>query len=67
MDQTVHGAKGVMLISQAPPLAVIPRIENDQDQRRHITKRILLFLVVVVVAAACIGVIHFFFKPLIPL
>jgi uncharacterized protein involved in exopolysaccharide biosynthesis len=61
MDQTVHGSKGVFSITQAPPLAVIPYIENDQDHRRYATRRTLLFMTVTLILAAAVAV-NFFFK-----
>jgi uncharacterized protein involved in exopolysaccharide biosynthesis len=63
MDQTVHGAKGVIAITQAPPLAVIPYIENDQDHRKRLTQRILLVLTVVFIVAAFAAAVQFLFKP----
>ncbi|MGD8910577.1 MAG: lipopolysaccharide biosynthesis protein, partial [Chromatiales bacterium] len=64
MDQTVHGAKGVFSITQAPPLAVIPYIENNQDQRRRVTRRTLLLVTVALIIITSAVASHFFIKPL---
>lgn len=41
LDRTVHGAKTVVSLLQAPVLAVIPYIENSRDRRRKALRRAL--------------------------
>ncbi|MES9980316.1 MAG: lipopolysaccharide biosynthesis protein, partial [Candidatus Thiodiazotropha sp. 6PLUC5] len=36
LDQTVYGSKGVMAITQAPPLVVIPYIECSEDPQQQV-------------------------------
>jgi Uncharacterized protein involved in exopolysaccharide biosynthesis len=63
-DQTVRGAKSLMALLNAPPLAVIPYIRNSQDVRR---KRWLIFVILTVLAgivALATALIHFRWMPL---
>ncbi|MGH7926549.1 MAG: hypothetical protein ACREQV_01980, partial [Candidatus Binatia bacterium] len=47
MDRAVHGARGVIGIFQAPPLAAIPYIENSSDRKRKRRRRSLVLLAII--------------------
>ncbi|MEN8133711.1 MAG: hypothetical protein ABFS45_26860, partial [Pseudomonadota bacterium] len=64
MDQTIHGSKEMMAITQVPALAVIPYITNSQDKNRGVTWRIIVILLFMVMIISSVAVIHFFYKPL---
>lgn len=42
LDETVRGAKSVVALLQAPPLAVIPYIANQGDRRRRVARLTLV-------------------------
>ena len=63
-DQTVRGAKAVVELLQAPPLVVVPYIENQQDRRQSMAR---WALVGGVIAAMIVGgaiLVHFEVLPL---
>ncbi|MFW5444437.1 MAG: GumC family protein [Methylococcaceae bacterium] len=64
MDHSIYGAKNLMAITGAPPLIVIPYIENDDDiqQQQTFKRRMIIGLVL----CSVVGVIlfHLFIMPL---
>ncbi|MCU7863502.1 MAG: lipopolysaccharide biosynthesis protein [Candidatus Thiodiazotropha sp. (ex Lucinoma borealis)] len=64
MDQTVYGSKGVIAITQAPPLAVIPYIECSEDHRKKTTNSKMTVFVLIAAVAVTIVSVHLFYKPL---
>jgi len=64
MDKSIHGAKDLVSVTGAPPLAVIPFIENDGDRRRLRRRRYQIAVAVLFVLLAGAAAIHFLFMPL---
>ena len=64
MDQTIHGAKGVLAITQTPPLAIIPYIKNRREVRWHRSKIILLILGLILTIIVGALIVHYFRMPL---
>ena len=64
VDPAVYGQKGVFAITQALPLSSIPYIENNQDRRQRVIRRLILFLTSLLIMAVGTAVIHYFFMPL---
>ena len=64
MDKGLRGARAVLAITGAPPLAVIPYIAIEADRHRR-TRRIRVWIAGVVIALVVgIAAVHFFWKPL---
>jgi len=63
MDRTIRGAKAVTRLLQAPPLSVIPRIENRQDLLRRRNSRRLAIGLPVILLLLIILLVHFFWMP----
>jgi len=64
LDQTVRGAKAVAGLLKAPPLSMIPYIENSKDRRRKRKKLIMGLSVLVVLAIAILLFIYFVWLPM---
>ncbi|MES9851873.1 MAG: lipopolysaccharide biosynthesis protein [Candidatus Thiodiazotropha sp. L084R] len=64
VDQTVYGSKGVMAITKAPPLAIIPYIECSEDHRHHAKNGKLTIFGIIVAVPVMLILIHYFYKPL---
>ncbi|MGB5832510.1 MAG: Wzz/FepE/Etk N-terminal domain-containing protein [Thiohalocapsa sp.] len=64
LDKGLRGAKAVLAITGAPPLAVIPYIGVPEDRRRRVRKRAVLAGAAAVCAVAGVAAVHFFFMPL---
>lgn len=64
MDRTLHGAKSVARLLQAPPLSVIPYIENRRDQKQKRAKRVLAVVAPVLLLLITLALIHFFWMPI---
>jgi polysaccharide chain length determinant protein (PEP-CTERM system associated) len=64
VDQSVYGNKGVMAITNTPPLAVIPYIMTNEDIKRHKSNGILILPALLVTIIAILVAVHFFFMPL---
>ncbi len=63
MDRTIRGAKAVTRLLQAPPLSVIPRIENRQDLLRRRNSRRWAIGLPVILLLLIILLAHFFWMP----
>ncbi|MES9929423.1 MAG: hypothetical protein ABW158_15045 [Candidatus Thiodiazotropha sp. 6PDIVS] len=64
IDQAVYGSKGVISITKAPPLAVIPYIEcNEEHQQQSAEGKLVLIGLVAAISVALFS-IHIFYKPL---
>jgi len=64
LDKGIRGARKVQLITQAPPLAVIPFIPTTADRRRRIRKRAVMIGTMVLLIGAGIAAVHFLLMPL---
>ncbi|MCU7862257.1 MAG: lipopolysaccharide biosynthesis protein [Candidatus Thiodiazotropha sp. (ex Lucinoma kastoroae)] len=64
MDQTVYGSKGVIAITNAPPLAVIPYIECSEDHRQKATSSKLAIFGLMAAITVTLASVHLFYKPL---
>ena len=64
MDDSIHGARGVVEAVGMPPLAVIPYITNRADHRRNLARRLFRSLLFLAVIGGGAALIHFFFMPL---
>ena len=64
MDTAVRGSRGVMAITGAPPLAVIPYIVTDADLSARRRRRRLWMLAFLAVLGVGVAVLHFVFGPL---
>ncbi|MES9830705.1 MAG: lipopolysaccharide biosynthesis protein [Candidatus Thiodiazotropha sp. DIVDIV] len=64
MDQTVYGSKGIIEVTKAPPLAVIPYIEIDKDIQKRTANGKYLVTGVMSFAVLILVVIHNTYKPL---
>lgn len=64
MDKSIRGGKALARVTGAPPLVVIPYLDNGADvQRRHTLRRRLL-VAAAITAVVLVVYVHFFFKPL---
>jgi uncharacterized protein involved in exopolysaccharide biosynthesis len=63
-DTTVRGARGVMNVIGAPPLAVIPYIVTREESAKRRRRRILWLLAILIALGAGIALAHFVFGPL---
>ncbi|MCG7889642.1 MAG: lipopolysaccharide biosynthesis protein [Candidatus Thiodiazotropha endolucinida] len=64
MDQTVYGSKGIIAITKAPPLAVIPYIECSDDHRQRNTGGAMTVSGLLAVIGVILISVHVFYKPL---
>lgn len=63
MDQTVRGAKAVTRLFNAPPLSMIPYINNSKDRRRNQKKSRIVLSVFVTVIIMVLLSIYFLLLP----
>ncbi len=64
LDQTVRGAKAITGLLKAPPLSMIPYIENRKDRRRKRRKFIIGLSTSVVLTLAVILFLYFVWLPM---
>lgn len=64
MDQAVYGAKGVIEISKAPPLAEIPYIKNKEDNQKKLINAKVVLLGLLAMVITLLLTVHLFYKPL---
>jgi len=64
LDKGLRGARAVMMITGAPPLAVIPYIGVAAERRRRTRRRFALAGAAVLCAVGGIAAVHFFVMPL---
>ena len=64
MDDAIHGPKDIEKITGAPPLAVIPYLETDEDIAAKKRRKALYVIAVVLALGALLAAVHFFFRPL---
>ena len=64
LDKGVHGARAVLAITGAPPLAAIPYIVTPADRRRRVMRSLIWLVGVVATLAVGAAVVHFFVMPL---
>ncbi len=64
LTKAVYGARGVAALLGAPPLAVIPYVENAGDRRRRRWKRAGMALVILTVIAVAVAFVHLRIVPL---
>jgi len=63
-DRTLYGARAVARLLQAPPLSVIPRIRNREDERRKRKRTIIVMISVILGLALILAIVHFLWMPL---
>jgi hypothetical protein len=64
LDKGLRGARAVLTLTGAPPLAVIPYIETQADRRRRVRRVWIWILGVIAFLVAGAAAVHFFWKPL---
>ncbi len=64
LDHTLHGPKSIITAVQIPPLAVISYINNGEDKRRRIRRRVLWIFGSVMAVGSSLALVHFLYKPL---
>ena len=64
LDHSVRGEQGVLAVIGAPPLAAIPYIETEADQKRRGKKKTLLVVGVVAFVLVMLAVVHLVVRPL---
>ncbi len=64
LDKGVHGARAVLAITGAPPLAAIPYIATASDRRRRVLRVFAWVFGILGGLAAALGALHFFVMPL---
>jgi polysaccharide chain length determinant protein (PEP-CTERM system associated) len=64
MDDGIYSIKDVMVITNSPPLAVIPYIETNESNQNWVTKRVAISLSIIAVILITGTAIHLFYKPL---
>ena len=64
LEPGLRGARAVLAITGAPPLAVIPYIETEADRRRRTERRRLWVVGVAIALMAGTAAVHFFWMPL---
>ena len=64
MDKGLYGARAVQMITQAPPLAVIPFIQTRADRRRRVRKTTIIVAAAAVFMAMGVVAVHLFVMPL---
>ena len=64
LDKGLRGARVVMAITGAPPLAVIPYIAVAADRRRRVRRRLVFAGAIAAFAVVGVAAVHFFFMPL---
>ena len=64
VDNAVRGPKSLNAALGAPPLAIIPYVENRRDLSRRQRIKILSLLAVILTILATLGAIHFLVTPL---
>ena len=63
-DQRLYGPRAIEAVTGARPLAVIPRIETDDDRKRHSRRSAALALSIAVGVVLVVAWFHFFVVPL---
>jgi hypothetical protein len=64
LDKGLHGARAVLAITGAPPLASIPYIATPADRRRRAVRALGWLVAIVGSLVGGAAVIHFFIMPL---
>jgi succinoglycan biosynthesis transport protein ExoP len=64
LDPSIRGTRTVALLAGAPPLAVIPHLETDEDLAGLQRKRSLAVLTTLALVLLSAGLVHFFWIPL---
>ena len=64
MDQAVYGSKGIMAITNTPPLAVIPYIESSEERKQRNTSGARRVSGLVAAIGVILVSVHMFYKPL---
>jgi len=64
MDHAVRGARGVAGVLGTPPLAVIPYIVGERDERKRRATQWMMFVVFLASIGVALAAVHFLFKPL---
>ena len=64
LDQTVRGAKAVTGLLKAPPLSMIPYIENSKDRRRKRRKSLIVVGLIIAIILVLFLFIYFFWLPM---
>jgi len=64
VDGSVYGVRGVRSVLGAPPLAAIPYIQDEREQRADRRRKWNVLLVVIVLIALALTAVHFLYKPL---
>jgi polysaccharide biosynthesis transport protein len=63
-DDAIYSFKDVVAITKSPPLAVIPYIKTDKDNKRNSTARITIFLSLIATLGFAMLIVHLFYIPL---
>jgi len=64
MDHAVRGVRGISAVFGAPPLAVIPYIVGERDERKRRRTNWMMFVVFLAGIGLALAAVHFLFKPL---
>lgn len=64
MDKSVRGLKGVVALTGAPPLAIIPLLETDDERDEQKRRRFIVLLASVGAILAAILMVHLLWTPL---
>jgi hypothetical protein len=59
----VHGRSGVTRLLGAPPLAVIPNIDNPATRRRRLRRRLLAAAAAIVAIGLAALAVHVLYRP----
>jgi uncharacterized protein involved in exopolysaccharide biosynthesis len=64
MDDAIHGPKDIEKIIGAPPLAVIPYLQTDEEIAARKRRKALYVITATLAVAGLLAAVHFYYRPL---
>ncbi len=64
MSDSIKGSQGLIAVTGAPPLVVVPYIETEDNRKSKRNLRILMVIILLGLVAATAAAFHYFYYPL---
>lgn len=64
VDAGMYGSKAIAAVTGAPPIAVIPVIETEQEHAAKRRRKLIVVAVVILLFAGTLAAIHTYYRPL---
>ncbi|MCG7896830.1 MAG: lipopolysaccharide biosynthesis protein [Candidatus Thiodiazotropha weberae] len=64
IDQSIYGAKGIQDVTKLQPLAVIPYIETNKEEKKHTANSTIIIVSIFLVIGCIVLSVHLFMIPI---